>query len=376
MSGAKKTHLILTKLYSFGGTNNHLKELINYLGKENVVLVLANSGEMAHLGNITELGDIRVIFKQQLHSYANLEYRFTTNVKEFFKIAYAIAVVKLLTLKYNCATINICSAEPEKYLYLLWVPFIKVFYFLHSAPQPKYARFTSFTCNKTLGTNKKIITVSNANKRAVLQSWDISTRKSQFVNVIYNCLPADYELNKEPRKEDNKFFTVVTLAHVIEYKNPLTWLAVAKTVTTTNVDIVFKWVGDGPLFNHFKEAAKGLDRIHFEGYSNAPQGYLANADIYYQPSLYESHGIAVVEAMAHHLPCVVSNIGGLPESVENGYNGILTDPCDENEQARAILTLYNDLGMRYAYGNAGYKRYQEFFTNASFIKNMNAIYNV
>ena len=374
MARAKETHLIITKLYDFGGTNNHLKELIAYLGKDNVILVLANANELNYLKEITDPAGVKVILQRNLHPYAHLQYRFTTNVKEFFKIIYAIALIKLLSLKYNCVTVNICSAEAEKYLYLLWLPFIKVFYFLHSTPQPKYTGFTSFTCNKTLGNHKTIVTVSNANRTVVLKNWEITDPKKQFVKVVYNCLPADYEKDIKPRVNSESQQVVLTLGHVIDYKNPTTWLTVAKMVTAINANVVFKWVGSGPLYSDFEKLGKDLDRIRFEGYSNNPKSYLAKADIYYQPSIYETHGIAVVEAMAHGLSCVVSNAGGLPESVLNGYNGFLADANNAETQADAIQKLLNDGHERSNFGSKGYKRYQELFTYASFKKNMDALY--
>ncbi|MGY3211652.1 glycosyltransferase family 4 protein [Mucilaginibacter sp. HD30] len=375
MAQGKKKHLIITKLYDFGGTNNHLKQLIAYLGKDNVILVLATANELNYLKEITDEADVKVILQPNLHPYAHLRYRFTTNVKEFFKIISTIAVIKLLSLKYNCVTVNICSAESEKYLYLLWLPFVKVFYFLHSTPQPKYTGFTSFTCNKTLGQKKAIVTVSNANRLVILKNWEITDPKKQFVKVVYNCLPADYEKDIKPHVKSESQQVVLTLGHVIDYKNPTTWLTVAKMVTANNADVVFKWVGNGPLYSDFEKSVRDFDRIRFEGYRNNPKDYLASAVIYYQPSIYETHGIAVVEAMAHGLPCIVSNAGGLPESVVNGYNGILADANDAEKQAGAMLQLLNDGDERTQFGHAGYQRYKEIFTYASFKKNMDVLYS-
>jgi glycosyltransferase involved in cell wall biosynthesis len=60
--------------------------------------------------------------------------------------------------------------------------------------------------------------------------------------------------------------------------------------------------------------------------------FLRNMDCFYFPSLRESFGIAVVEAMSTGLPVVASDVGGLPEVIRSGWNGILA-PVDDFEAA-------------------------------------------
>ena len=60
------------------------------------------------------------------------------------------------------------------------------------------------------------------------------------------------------------------------------------------------------------------------------------------PSLSESFGIAIVEAMSVGLPVVASNVGGIPDIVDDGRNGILVPPGDPESLAGAVQALFDD----------------------------------
>jgi glycosyltransferase involved in cell wall biosynthesis len=370
-----KKHIIITKLYEFGGGNTHLKALINYFGKENVILVVESKEQLIYLKNIIQKDPIKTRVLSKIHGYAHLSYLFTTNIKELFFIIRSLISVFLLSVKHGFADVTVSATEPEKHLYLLWLPFIKVTYILHTTPPKKYTWFTSWTCLHTLGRQKKIITVSNANKTIICTNWDITDRKKEFVYVIYNCI-SEINLNESNMeiKSLNKNF-IVTMGHVTEYKNPSVWLEVAKQVTSVRKDIHFIWLGNGPLWSDFRDATLETKRITFQGSVTDPETYLKNALIYYQPSLQETHGIAVVEAMYNNLPCVVANIGGLPESVQSNQNGILVDPHNIQENINAIIYLLDNDKMRSTYSSNSYLRYQELFTFSIFKTKMNLVYN-
>lgn len=369
-----KKNIIIIRLFEFGGSNTHLKALIKYFGKDNIVFVLETEEERRYLRNIIADEQIIVKIKPRLHKYARLENNLFSSFKEVVRIICSITAIKLLSLRYGGATVNISAIEPEKYLYLLWTPWCRVFYILHTTAGARYTAFTTETCNRMLGRHKMVITVSRASKQFICTNWSLSAEKEYFVKVVYNCLP-DEPADKIAVNTGDMPRTVVTMGHVIDYKNPSVWLQVAMQVTADYKDVSFIWLGDGPLLDEFSSAAKASKQISFSGFTKDTGKYLQMAAIYYQPSLFETQGIAVVEAMANHLPCVVSNAGGLPESVKHEYNGLLVEPTDVQQHIDAITALLNDSALRTQYGSNGYKKYQELFTYDAFRQSMDEIYN-
>ncbi len=369
-----RKHIIVTKLFEFGGSNTHLKTLIKYFGAENIILVIEDEGQLKWLENIGNPDGLHIEVRSSLHKFAHLVYpSVLSNMKEACFVIKSIFAILLLSIRHGGADITICSVEAEKYLYLLWAPFIRVIYILHSTPPEKFTRFTSYTCNTRLGRRKQIITVSNANKKEICTSWEINPEKQQFVQVVYNCLLKD-AADKPTKVAGHGIKNIVTMGHVIAYKNPHVWLEVARQITQAQPEVRFTWLGNGSLFDHFSNATEDTDRINFAGFTANTDEYLVSATLYYQPSIHETHGISVVEAMYHSLPCVVANAGGLPESVQENYNGLLADPHNIEANVDAIVSLINDEERLKTFGENGYKRYLDLFTFEKFKLKMDAIY--
>jgi glycosyltransferase involved in cell wall biosynthesis len=83
-----------------------------------------------------------------------------------------------------------------------------------------------------------------------------------------------------------------------------------------------------------------------------------SADLFVFPSLYEGFGLPVLEAMAHGVPVIVSRQASLPEVV--GQAGILVDPCDPGEIARAIEKVLTDPGIAAKFTELGLERVKKF----------------
>jgi glycosyltransferase involved in cell wall biosynthesis len=69
---------------------------------------------------------------------------------------------------------------------------------------------------------------------------------------------------------------------------------------------------------------------------------LGGFDVFVQPSLYESQGLAILEAMAAGVPVVATDVGGVRDAVRDGETGLLVPPSDPRALAEAIARLCGD----------------------------------
>ena len=84
------------------------------------------------------------------------------------------------------------------------------------------------------------------------------------------------------------------------------------------------------------------DRVHFLGHVQDVPGLLAASDLFCYPSLADGLPNAVVEAMAMGLPVIASAVGGVPELIADGENGLLVAPQDVRQLTRSIARLLDD----------------------------------
>lgn len=70
------------------------------------------------------------------------------------------------------------------------------------------------------------------------------------------------------------------------------------------------------------------------------------SDLFVLPSIHEALGLVILEAMSIGLPVIASNVGGIPEVVKEGYNGLLFEPSNWKDLADKITLLLNDDEMR------------------------------
>ncbi|MFZ4667321.1 MAG: glycosyltransferase [Prochlorotrichaceae cyanobacterium] len=99
-------------------------------------------------------------------------------------------------------------------------------------------------------------------------------------------------------------------------------------------------VGDGPYREELKTLFADLP-VNFVGYLQGADlgSAYASADAFVFPSLTETLGLVVLEAMAAGCPVIAANAGGIPDIVTDGENGFLFDPANDNGAIEATQRL-------------------------------------
>ena len=112
-----------------------------------------------------------------------------------------------------------------------------------------------------------------------------------------------------------------------------------------------------------REASSAAGRIVLHGHRRDLGNLMSRADVLVLPSQgQESFGYTAVEAMANACPVVVTDIGGLPEVVDDGGSGYVVAHNDEHALAERIVALLQDEELRRQMGATGAQRYRQRFS--------------
>jgi glycosyltransferase involved in cell wall biosynthesis len=135
---------------------------------------------------------------------------------------------------------------------------------------------------------------------------------------------------------------VVTVANYREHKDYPTLLATARMIRDQGLPVRFVAVGQGPLEHEVsnEHARSGLgESFRLLGYRSDALDVLAAADVFALSSRQEGLPVALMEALALGVPVVATAVGGVPEAVTDGREGLLVPPGRPEQLARAIADL-------------------------------------
>jgi glycosyltransferase involved in cell wall biosynthesis len=99
-----------------------------------------------------------------------------------------------------------------------------------------------------------------------------------------------------------------------------------------------------------------------------------DADIFILPSHHEGLPISIIEAMASGLPVIGTNIGGIPDLVENSKNGLLVNSKAPQCLATAMITLIENQQLRFSFGLEGRKKALENHDVENYVDRLIAFY--
>jgi glycosyltransferase involved in cell wall biosynthesis len=122
------------------------------------------------------------------------------------------------------------------------------------------------------------------------------------------------------------------------------------------------------------ESSPFKDRIHILGFRKDVYEVVSACNIYIQPSLSESLSRSVMEAMCLGVPCIVSNIGGLMELVDNEKSGLIVEKGNARAIARAIERLAGDPVLRKTLSGEAITRMKQIFSVGNMVMNTLKLY--
>ncbi len=140
-----------------------------------------------------------------------------------------------------------------------------------------------------------------------------------------------------------------TLGRLTAIKGQADLIVAFAELTEGGTDRWLLLVGDGEERAALEELATRCgvgDRLVWAGWRDDVYAALAAMDIFALPSINEGMGKALVEAMFVGLPCVATRVGGIPEIIRDGEEGMLVDPSSPLQLAAALGNLLADAELR------------------------------
>ena len=139
----------------------------------------------------------------------------------------------------------------------------------------------------------------------------------------------------------------------------------------------FLLIGEGPLRTELAAQIRSCNldgSVQLMGHRTDVPELLRGLDIFVLPSRFEGMPNAVLEAMLSGNAVIATQVGGIPEAVEDGVTGLLVSPNDPSALAAAMVALLEDDSKREAMGSAGRDRVRRYFDEEMTVMKTEALY--
>lgn len=203
------------------------------------------------------------------------------------------------------------------------------------------------------------VSISPLVRKSVVEEYGLS---GSLLPMIFNGIDPKRCIQKSDYHERNNVINILHIGRFSEQKNHLGLIESFKLVHENAPNTVLKLIGFGELEKVIKEKVRELkldDCVEFLGLKSNVYPYLNEADIFVLPSLWEGMPITLIEAMITGLPIVATNVGGIPDMIEDKTTGFIVN--GENEQiADVLLKLIRDKNLREIVGTAAKESSEQF----------------
>jgi L-malate glycosyltransferase len=222
-----------------------------------------------------------------------------------------------------------------------------------------------------------VTAVSKFLKAATIETFDFDE-----IEVIPNfiCEKHYRRLDDSPLRAEHSPNGERLLVHVSNFravKRPADCVEILSNVRAAGIDARLIMVGDGPELSAVSYRAEQLGMngsVVFVGKQANISDYLGIADIFLLPSELESFGLAALEAQACEVPVIATRIGGIPEVVNDGESGFLSDVRDVEKMSADTITLLRDEQLRRTFGEKGRELAVERYSTSKIIPQYIAFY--
>lgn len=203
-----------------------------------------------------------------------------------------------------------------------------------------------------------IITVSEYDRQLALSN---KVGKESQIRTVLNAVP-DVALRASPGVTGDGIVRLVMVARLDEPKDHRAVFAALAGMSGRNWELLL--IGDGPFEDELRKVAIELDidaHVKFLGLRTDVEELLAKCHAFVLASNWEGFPLCILEAMRAGLPVVATEVGGIPESVQDGVTGFLVPRGDIDTLRERVTSLVASPELRVQFGNAARQEYENRF---------------
>lgn len=221
----------------------------------------------------------------------------------------------------------------------------------------------------------KILNLTERGRRDHIRARIAPPEKFMVSSCGVELEPFRAVTSKNLRRSDPQNLVVIWAGRLVPVKNLPLLLEAARLLQPQALNIRYIIAGDGEDAEKIRNLrdSYNIRNIEFLGFRNDLPAIFAEGDVFILTSLNEGFGRILVEAMATGLALIATNVGGVPEIIQDGINGILIPSRDKQQLAGAIRKIYRNPKLRHQMGLRNRKK-AEFYSISNYIKKVVYIY--
>lgn len=226
----------------------------------------------------------------------------------------------------------------------------------------------------------RIIAISKRVKRVLVADGLLEEK----IDVVYSGVDidrfqnvkADYLISKlGPNRDKLRIGNIAALAW---HKDHKTLIEAARIVVDEFPEVIFLIAGEGPLRREIEILIKRFnleEEVKLLGFRQDIPEILSILHLFVLSSSWEGLGTSLLDAFASRVPVVATNVGGIPEVVRDGVNGILVPPENPGVLARAIIHLLKNRDLAGRMAEEGFRLVKEKFSIERMVEETRKIYD-
>lgn len=211
-------------------------------------------------------------------------------------------------------------------------------------------------------------------KFAVEKIW---IPKNKVVLIFNGIQIPPSPLAGEGRVRDGSDFLIGSIGRLHAQKGMDIFIRAAQIVLKQFPDFKFVVAGDGPEKQSLQKLAHNLgieSQVKFCGWVHPSADFLKTLNIFVLTSRWEGMPNVILEAMALKIPVVATEVGGVPDLIENEKSGLLVESKNTDACAEAMLRLIQQPALRQQFTKNAFQRVSEKFSLKQMIQSYESLY--